>query len=240
MTLGVIAFAVLSGLVASFVTSLEIRKIRKSEGLPQGDRILRLLDFSIVTLVSILMQICFMEFGRETMMIAGAFGAFLASAAWSDAKTGFVPDVAIIPTLILGSLLSWSIHVGMPDLMTGLLISLGALMVFALLVIAYLNLQFVKITPPDAIFVLLIVMTPSDIPQMVVMLAVIILCLLLVKTRPDLVRALIPADERQNLTSQMEEALGIDEGDMEKRGWYPLGPIVLICILAGHCVNVLI
>lgn len=238
MTWQLIIFALVSGLVANALTAFEMRKIRQKDGIVDSERVLRTLDITIVVLVSILMQICFMDQGVVTMLLAGAFGAFLASAAWSDAKSGFVPDVSIIPAFVFGCLLSWSAHMGhAPNLITALCIVLLGLCIFGLLILAYLHLSFVRITPPDAVFVMLILMAPTDLPQMIVVLVLIIVMLLLVKTRPDLVRALIPETERNHLTSQMEEALGAETGYMEQQGWYPLGPVVLVCILAGHCIN---
>lgn len=233
----IIILALISGLIATALTGWEMRRIRKAEGLPAAPAVLRVLDFSIIFLVSILMQVFFLQASLDTQMLAGVLGAFLAAAAWSDAKSGFVPDVAIIPTLITGALLAASIHLAPLTLMFGLWITLGGVLFFALLVLAYLNVERWRITPPDAVFVILIVMTPAGILQMLGTLVFLVLCIILVKTCPHWVRALIPESEQKHLTLQMEEALGMDEGDMVKGGWYPLGPIVLMCVLFGQMLN---
>lgn len=42
-----------------------------------------------------------------------------------------------------------------------------------------------------------------------------------------------------NIVTQMEEALGYEQGSKDTNGWYPLGPLALICILLGVSANAL-
>ena len=230
----------LCGMLAHALSSMEIRRIRRKEGVKADGPLIQGLDLFIIMLISALMQVGALDGGPEVMAIAGAFGAFLAAAAWSDAKTGWVPDSSIISALVFGALSAWCWHMGAaPNIFQGLWLALGALAVFGALVFSYLNFSWFRMTPPDFSFVLLILITPTDMVQMIVVLMALILSILLVKMRPQWVRALIPADERERLTSQMEEALDLDSGHMEKNGWYPVGPIAMLCVLAGYCANVL-
>lgn len=239
--LAIFMSSLLFSMVAQTLSSMEMRKIRRKEGVRDDSSLIKVLDLTIITLVSVLMQVGALGYGQDIMAIAGMFGAFLAASAWSDAKTGWVPDVSIIPALIFGLLSAWSWHTGSaPDILRGLWISLAALALFGVLVFSYLHFSWVRITPPDAIFVVLILVTPADLTQMIIVLCALILSIILVKSRPDLVRSLIPEDERTRLTSQMEEALGVDSGHMEKNGWFPVGPIAMFCVLTGYCANALI
>lgn len=233
-----IAVSLSSSLVAQILSSWEISRIRRKEGVPSDPVLIRFLDLSIIFLTSMLIQVCLYYEQREIMALGGLFGAFLAASAWSDAKTGWVPDVSIAPAFVLGFMLTWfSYSSSDPSLMSGMWASLTALMIFGAIVLSYLNFSFMRITPPDLIFVLMIVFTPSGLPQMMIVLITLFLCVILVKLFPDVIRSMIPDNERKRLTDQMEEVIGYEKGYMENHGWFPLGPIALICILVGYCAN---
>lgn len=232
--------SVLMALAAQSLCAQEMRRMVKKEGGRYDGAVIEWLDMTIITLSSLLFQISLFHGTVPVMLIGGAFGAFLAAACWSDAQTGWVPDSVIIPSLVLGVFYAWCLRSGgLPDPITALLIALGCLAFFGMLLLAFMLLPFVRITPPDAVFSILIVLTPKDIPQMLIVLITLMACLLLVRTRPQWVRALIPAEERARLTSQMEEAMDYETGHMEGK-WYPLGPLALVCVLVGVCANALL
>lgn len=235
--------AILGGLVAQILSNIEMRRISKGANVRYDGPLIEWLSVSIIFLCSLFFQVCMLQSSLTGIVTAGLFGAFLSTAALSDAKTGWVPDSVIIPALVTGALYAWRWHTGTePDLMKTLIIVLICLGVFAALVITFLLTPFIRFTPtpPDLVFAILIVATPHDIPQMLIVLLVLCAGLLLVKKRPEWVRALIPSDERSRITKQMEEVLGHEEGHMEKQGWYPLGPIALFCVMAGVCANALL
>lgn len=236
----VLILALVSGMLAQTLAAMEIRRIRRKDGVTVDGLLIRILDLIIIVLSSVLLQLCAWDAGTLTMTLHGLFGAFMAAAAWSDAKTGWVPDFAIVPATVLGALVAWTGYMGSPPgLMTGMWVTLGALSLFGFLVFAYLQFDWMRTTPPDAIFVLLILSTPWGMMPLWAVLTALILSILLVKTRPQWVRSLIPRDERQRLTNQMEEVLGVEAGHMDRNGWFPLGPIALFCVLVGHCANAL-
>lgn len=232
--------SLLLSILAQVLSGREMRRGVTRRGEVRSDgRLIEGINMIIITLSSVLVQVSLIHAPMFVMISGGAFGAFLAAACWSDAQTGWVPDFAILPALVFGTLCSWWWHFGsMPDPMTALLLALGCLGLFAILILCFVALPFVRTTPPDAVFALLIVAIPADIPQMLTVLAALVACLILVMTRPQWVRALIPAEERERLTSQMEEAMDYDAGHMNGR-WYPLGPLAMICILVGVCANTL-
>lgn len=234
------AAAVILAFAAQVLCGIEMRGVVRKGGGRYDGALIEWLDMTIITLSSLLVQVSLLHAPAPVIMAGAAFGAFLAAACWSDAQTGWVPDSAIIPALVFGALCSWYWRFGAaPDPMTALLMALGCLALFGLLLLAFMVLPFVRTTPPDAVFAILIVITPLDIPQMLVVLAVLVGCLILVKVRPQWVRALIPAEERARLVSQMAEAMDYEEGHMEAK-WYPFGPLALVCVLAGVCANALL
>lgn len=234
------AASVILALVAQVLCGLEMRGVVRKGGGRNDGALIEWLDMTIITLSSLLVQVALLHAPVPVMLAGGAFGAFLAAACWSDAQTGWVPDSVIIPALIFGALCSWYWRFGaVPEPMTALLLTLGCLALFGLLLLAFMALPFVRTTPPDAVFAILIVITPRDIPEMLTVLAALIACLVLVKARPQWVRALIPAEERARLVSQMEEAMDYEEGHMEGK-WYPFGPLALVCVLVGVCANALL
>lgn len=199
----------------------------------------RLTDIATCTLGGIVSLVCVisgsMAGNLEEILPAAAFGAFLARAAVSDARTATIADEILAPLLVLAPIWKWIAVTGeAPGLVAALLMAAAGLAAYLVGWWAFMRWERFRMTPPDFVLVLVFVLIPHAPVGHLAGAFFTGMFYLALKANPGLATAMMCEEERRRMR---EDALLMEEG--EPRGqWIPLYmfcvPALFLAMVAGQ------